>query len=133
MKSAAWILLGVGVATIAMSVGTVDAISVRFLAEMIIGSYLAYIGYALMDGRRNAWKQALVLSLGLGLIRALRATVIAYTSPWPITSAPTGIRYVIVWNAGIAIALGIAALSILVEHRRARVARQESVVDVQRD
>jgi hypothetical protein len=123
MNLAAWMLIGAGIAWITQTLDTSASIGARDLIEIAIGGAVSIAGYRLLHRRQNAWKHALFLSLALGSIRAFKAIFGAYMT-WPISTAPAETRSALIWlfawNAGLAIALGVAAVSILLERRRLR-------------
>ena len=123
MILAAWMLIGSGIAWIAQTLDASASMGVRELIEMVIGTAVSIAGYRLLHRRQNAWKHALFLSLALGAIRAFKAIFGAYMT-WPIYAAPAETRSALIWlfawDAGLAIALGVAGVSILLERRRLR-------------
>lgn len=121
MNLAGWMLIGTGIAWIAQILATSASMGARDLIAIAIGGVVSIAGLRLLHRRQNAWRQALTLSLGLASISAFRAIFVAYIS-WPIQAAPAETRFALIWqfawNAGLAITLGAAAVSIMLERRR---------------
>lgn len=114
-------LIGAGVAWAAQILIAFDSMGARDVIGIAIGAVVAIAGCRLLLNRQDAWKTACLLALGLGSIRAIKAIFVAYIT-WPTAAAPTDTRSALIsllaWDAGLAIALAVAGVSILLKRRR---------------